>query len=1160
MVRQTARIIFLEIIGALALLLVIAASLLVVRLASGPIELSHLRVDVEREISKARGNQPVALEGLWLAWSPKERRILVTATGVVLYTHAGDVVASARKAEIDLDVSAMLLGEVRLDALDLDDGHMVVERLFDTVWSVAGSPVSVNIPVADTFDVSLLAERANEFSQSIFEALPEAPERHLIRRVSIRNFAVTVRNVHGRRLAEIPDLEAGFISAQAGALEFSFQASSVGKGLPDTLGLTLTMPEDRSRLDVALSLNQWSVGDLLARVVVAEEAGLAVAQGLPLSGEVSLSASRQAGVTRLGFAVDVGQGRFGVRGRDVTLQSASVAAELDVAAQTLAVTVDDLASSVLGGSFVLTLPDVLALRSTAPFPLALTSPGLTIDARPKAQMPWQFADVSATGSLDLQAGVLKLDAFKAGLAEAQASGSANLRWKGDDFPVPEGPPVALEADVAIDGKISKEELFAFWLVDLGPEVRAQVANDFLGGTLTDVGIRLNIQPGSLRDGIMADEAVDVRYRLTGGSYRFLPDIPAATAASGRGHLRGNSLRIDIDSARISDWQAQSAVIEISAFKPEGQGTLTVSGKGSGPLMSAFRVLQNSRLQLGRAEGLDVSRISGTGTGSFTFERPIGAEVPVEAVRYTVLGTAEGAGLEAVVGEFDLTGVRASANIDPTQAIINGTGRLADTPVRFDVVHQFAEGLAAPTRIEASAVATPSTLNALGMFARAYITGSIPVTVSAAGRLPDLARVEFAFDLDDTRIDIPEIGLLKPQGARANAAMSYEAATAVRPAFYTAKFGSAGAQFDGDVRLTRDQRVDVVSLRRAYVATRMDVAGEIARDPLDGLRVTLVGEYLDASGFLGTGMGQADGQSGDGLTGNLVLQADVQRLTLREGLDVREAALSARVQSGEVKSLTARGLTAPGERFTAELQTEAGGQRRFSVTADNAGFLLLAVFGLDTVTGGRLESEGVLGRPGGASEFTLNLFDARVRDAPFITQILSLASLRGLADTLAGDGLLFTRVEIPIRHEGERFTFRGGRASGPALGLTFSGSIDTGPSRAITLGGVLVPSFGVNSALGGIPIIGDLFVSRQGEGVFSVRYDVAGTLDKAQVTANLLSAITPGVLRRIFENPNEADIDRLRNLDDAAPAAPIDEGKPKLPPPPPDSPAATDPAR
>jgi hypothetical protein len=78
-------------------------------------------------------------------------------------------------------------------------------------------------------------------------------------------------------------------------------------------------------------------------------------------------------------------------------------------------------------------------------------------------------------------------------------------------------------------------------------------------------------------------------------------------------------------------------------------------------------------------------------------------------------------------------------------------------------------------------------------------------------------------------------------------------------------------------------------------------------------------------------------------------------------------------------------------------------------------------------------------------------------------------------------------------------------------------------------------------LGGVPIIGDLIVGRDGEGIFSITYSVSGSLEKAQVAVNPLSAVTPGILRRIFENPSDTSIP------DAIPVDPnLKPPTPKLP--------------
>lgn len=167
----------------------------------------------------------------------------------------------------------------------------------------------------------------------------------------------------------------------------------------------------------------------------------------------------------------------------------------------------------------------------------------------------------------------------------------------------------------------------------------------------------------------------------------------------------------------------------------------------------------------------------------------------------------------------------------------------------------------------------------------------------------------------------------------------------------------------------------------------------------------------------------------------------------------------------------------------------------------------------------------------------------MRNAPFLTQILSLASLRGLADTLSGEGVLFSRIDIPLKIADGRYVVTGAKAQGPALGLTTSGYVES-KTGGIEFDGVLVPSFGLNSALGQIPIIGDLVVGRDGEGVFSLTYSVNGTLEKANVSVNPLSALAPGVIRRIFENPADTSIPeaKTRAPDEPIPSelAPIPE--------------------
>ena len=88
-------------------------------------------------------------------------------------------------------------------------------------------------------------------------------------------------------------------------------------------------------------------------------------------------------------------------------------------------------------------------------------------------------------------------------------------------------------------------------------------------------------------------------------------------------------------------------------------------------------------------------------------------------------------------------------------------------------------------------------------------------------------------------------------------------------------------------------------------------------------------------------------------------------------------------------------------------------------------------------------------------------------------------------------------------------------NGPALGATLRGTVDF-KSQTVDLGGTYVPLYGLNSALGAVPILGKLLVGRQGEGVVGITFAIKGKLDDPTVLVNPMSVMAPGIFRQIFD--------------------------------------------
>jgi len=125
-------------------------------------------------------------------------------------------------------------------------------------------------------------------------------------------------------------------------------------------------------------------------------------------------------------------------------------------------------------------------------------------------------------------------------------------------------------------------------------------------------------------------------------------------------------------------------------------------------------------------------------------------------------------------------------------------------------------------------------------------------------------------------------------------------------------------------------------------------------------------------------------------------------------------------------------------------------------------------------------------------------------------------LTGMVEMLNGDGIGFSALDAQMSYANDQLVFTEGRMAGPSLGLTGAGSYNIARDN-LDVDGVVAPSPGLNlSMLGEIPVIGDLLVSRRGEGVFGMTYSINGRAAEPRVGVNPVSALTPGILRRIFE--------------------------------------------
>ena len=114
-----------------------------------------------------------------------------------------------------------------------------------------------------------------------------------------------------------------------------------------------------------------------------------------------------------------------------------------------------------------------------------------------------------------------------------------------------------------------------------------------------------------------------------------------------------------------------------------------------------------------------------------------------------------------------------------------------------------------------------------------------------------------------------------------------------------------------------------------------------------------------------------------------------------------------------------------------------------------------------------------------------------------------------------NGIFFSRLRAEFTRQNGQLTVREGVVKGPSIGGTIEGTRDY-VGNQVRMSGTFVPLYGLNNMFGQIPVLGLFLGGGSNEGLFAVTYEVVGTPSAPVLHINPISAMLPGVTRKIME--------------------------------------------
>ena len=222
-------------------------------------------------------------------------------------------------------------------------------------------------------------------------------------------------------------------------------------------------------------------------------------------------------------------------------------------------------------------------------------------------------------------------------------------------------------------------------------------------------------------------------------------------------------------------------------------------------------------------------------------------------------------------------------------------------------------------------------------------------------------------------------------------------------------------------------------------------------------------------------------------------------------DLRALQLGGRMKAGSVE---------------AKLSKRDTGDPVLSVQSSDAGSTLRFLDLYRRMVGGKLSLEARMGETAQTGSVAIDAFT--LRSEPALGRLVSEAGPRTGEDRNGGPALAinpndvqFVKLTGDFRRSAGRIEFQDAVIWGAQVGFTLAGSVDFARDRT-DVSGTFVPAYTLNNAFSQVPIVGLLLGGgNRNEGLFAIDFKVTGPVNAPIVTVNPLSAVAPGILRKLF---------------------------------------------
>lgn len=278
------------------------------------------------------------------------------------------------------------------------------------------------------------------------------------------------------------------------------------------------------------------------------------------------------------------------------------------------------------------------------------------------------------------------------------------------------------------------------------------------------------------------------------------------------------------------------------------------------------------------------------------------------------------------------------------------------------------------------------------------------------------------------------------------------------------------------------------------------------------KIIISGEIFDAQPLLKSLYKRSDEKTFS-KNFNSEIQINFNKALTGTNDDVSNFAMIASINKGSYDKLSLKGNFSEDEIVEMSIYQVDINKKTLQLISDRARPFIRNFDFIEGFEGGKIEYESIISKE--VTNSNLIITEFKVSKVPALAQLLTLASLQGIADTLSGEGISFESFEMKSNSKDNLLNIEDALAIGPAVSILLEGYVDKG--KTVSLRGTLVPATKLNSIIASIPVVGDILVGKKtGEGVVGVSFKMKGPPKDIKTTVNPIKTLTPRFIVRALE--------------------------------------------